>query len=547
MLKSLEEKFSQKKAFLVIGVHSAKFENEKITSHIEDAIEKYDIRHPVINDADAVLWTQMNIVCWPTVLLFGPGNQLFFCLIGENNVADWLHLYTTVLYEFFEQKDYLSKNLKPILKGRKFKQREALHFPSKINASPKKVFIAISDSGNDRVVIISSDGCVKHLIGGRESGYKDGDFSEAAFNNPQGVVWLSEDTLFVADTNNHCIRKIDLILLRVETIAANSDENSEESCKIVSPWDLCLVGEDKLFIALAGSHQIAALCLRDSCLILDKSLTSRNCVVLAGNGREENRNNNYAHKAGFSQPSGLAYCQKFDCLFIADSESSSIRKLNLQTGSVTNTVGGSRDPLDLFAFGDRDAIGFDARLQHPLGLAFNDFTQKLLIADSYNHKIKVVDIETRRCDTIAGTGVSANIFNCDLLSAAFNEPNGLCMLEEGKVALVADTNNHCIKKIDFNENRVSVFNLLFANDSREESINSEAANNDVIELRQHQVSNQSVINVQINLQFQEHISLTQNAPHSVLTTLSANIAANKKEIMHVGKHKRIREIYNENR
>ena len=71
------------------------------------------------------------------------------------------------------------------------------------------------------------------------------------------------------------------------------------------------------------------------------------CVRWAGSGSEENRNNSYPHKAGFAQPSGLAAApeEPWSCLYVADSESSSIRTLALKDGAVKMLVGGERDPL----------------------------------------------------------------------------------------------------------------------------------------------------------------------------------------------------------
>lgn len=67
----------------------------------------------------------------------------------------------------------------------------------------------------------------------------------------------------------------------------------------------------------------------------------------AGSGNEENRNNSYPHKAGFAQPSGLALApeEPWSCLYVADSESSTIRTLALKDGAVKSLVGGERDPM----------------------------------------------------------------------------------------------------------------------------------------------------------------------------------------------------------
>lgn len=70
------------------------------------------------------------------------------------------------------------------------------------------------------------------------------------------------------------------------------------------------------------------------------------CVRWAGSGSEENRNNSYPHKAGFAQPSGLALApeEPWSCMFVADSESSSVRTIALKDGGVKMLVGGERDP-----------------------------------------------------------------------------------------------------------------------------------------------------------------------------------------------------------
>ncbi|RWS25183.1 NHL repeat-containing protein 2-like protein [Leptotrombidium deliense] len=520
ILKEIENEFCEKKAFVVIGVHSAKFQNEKVSSHIKQAIEKYNITHPVINDANCQLWSAMSISCWPTVLILGPGNRVFFYLIGENNISKWLRLYCNVLYNFYEQKGHFSSKSFSVLAVKNFiDKKRNLRFPAKISLSPNQCFIAISDSGNNRILIVDLSGKVIHVIGSSEAALKDDHFSKAAFNQPQGVAWLSEDILFVADTNNHCIRKIIVSQERVETIASNHSCNggeSEEMCKIVSPWDLCVVDKNKVFIAMAGSHQICVLCLTEKCDVFDKLFSSGQCHTFAGSGREENRNNRYPLKAAFAQPSGIVYSEQHTSLFVADSESSTIRRVYLKTGSVENVVGGSRDPLDLFAFGDKDAKAFDVRLQHPLGIAISPYDDSLFVADSYNHKIKQIDLKTRDCITMAGTGISGNNCNCSPLQASFNEPNGICVLEKENILLVCDTNNHCIKKIDLIENHVSLFDVLF----EKKAHIADNFDNDVIELMTRRVSHRSEIAFEIDLKFAENVHQTDDMQHIVRLSIS---------------------------
>ena len=111
--------------------------------------------------------------------------------------------------------------------------------------------------------------------------------------------------------------------------------------------------------------------------------------------------------------------------------------VSLQNG-VKNICGGSKNPMDLFSYGDLDGKGTEAKLQHPLGVA-SISADKLFVADSYNHKIKLITdlaAKTPLCTTCPIEG--------------FNEPGGLAYDGLGGL-YIADTNNHCIKKLDIDK------------------------------------------------------------------------------------------------
>src|SRR6185503_10132778 len=131
--------------------------------------------------------------------------------------------------------------------------------------------------------------------------------------------------------------------------------------------------------------------------------------------------------AGFAQPSGIASIG--NTLYVADSESNIIRAIDVAGGTVQTLVGG-----DLFEFGDVDGSGDDVRLQHPLGIV--PAGDKLLIADTYNHKIKELDPKRRRVVSVFGTGKPGQ---ADGSSPSFYEPGGLTVAN-GKL-YIADTNN----------------------------------------------------------------------------------------------------------
>lgn len=471
-LHQLEKRHAVKDGLVIVGVHSAKFPNEKVLQNVCSAVLRYNIAHPVVNDSDARLWQELEVACWPTLVLLGPRGNLLFSVVGEGQ-RDRLTLFSDAALQHYGDQGLLKDHPVGIKLYRDTLPPTILSFPGKVAVDPKRKRLVIADTGHHRVLVVSNTGEVLQAIGGPESGRQDGNLSEASFCAPQGVA-IKEDTVYVADTKNHLIRKIDLLEGRVSTLAGVGVQGKDMEGgamglqqPISSPWDVALGtagGEEGnvLWIAMAGTHQIWALFLADGKLPKGGESKAGTCVRWAGSGNEENRNNAYPHKAGFAQPSGVAPApeEPWGCLFVADSESSTVRTLALKDGAVKMLVGGERDPLNLFAFGDVDGKGVDAKLQHPLAVAWAPQQNLLYVADSYNHKIKVVDPTTKQCRVVAGTGEAGDTLGPGFLDSRFNEPGGLCVGDGGKVLYVADTNNHQVKVLNMDTKTVSLFPII---------------------------------------------------------------------------------------
>lgn len=143
---------------------------------------------------------------------------------------------------------------------------------------------------------------------------------------------------------------------------------------------------------------------KNKCELFDSRIyKAGQCAAIVGSGREENRNNSYPHAAGLAQPSGLAVAQSLKTVFFADSESSSIRKINLIDGKVSAVAGGDRNPSDLHNFGDIDGSQYSAKLQHPLDVTWDESEDVIYVADTYNHKIKKIDL-SGKCTSYCGAG-----------------------------------------------------------------------------------------------------------------------------------------------
>ncbi|KAK3851847.1 hypothetical protein Pcinc_041527 [Petrolisthes cinctipes] len=497
---------------------SAKFENECVSANIQEAIKRYHIHHPVVNDAQAVLWTKLGIACWPTLLILGPSGSPLFVLVGEGH-RERLLLYVNTAVQYFSKQSLLTRFPVPLSPSTHLEATGSiLMFPGKVAVYPSGIIV--SDSGHNRIILADTEGIVKVVIGSGRRGFSDGCFTSTSFNNPQEVTFLHPNTIFVADTDNHAIRQVDLLLETVTTIAGTGQQGTDleggnlgASQAISSPWDVCLGRsvdqtedqmENLLLVAMAGSHQIWGIFLSDG-------------QWLKGSGSEENRNTTYPLKAGFAQPSGvtLSSWSGEPELYIADAESSSVRKFNLKNGAVKSVVGGARDPLDLFAYGDTDGSGVEARLQHPLAVACVD--QAIYLADSYNHKIKVIHPSGKKY-TIS-TVVGSKSLDTDM---KLNEPGGVCVSLDGSCLYIADTNNHTIKILSLKDSIPKEFPLHFIDESDSPSQDFLNDNTSLAQLvrvtlpmeeKDAKEQREREITLRIILELPENASLNKEAPN----------------------------------
>lgn len=436
-LKKLEKKYPNE--LVVIGVHSAKFDNEKDTENIRRIILRYEIEHPIVNDADFKIWNAYAVNAWPTRYLIDPAGYIIGKLSGEGGYEALDKVIGNTIAEFRKRGELNEAPLKLVLEKAKVGDLP-LAFPGKIVADEKNNRLFIADSDHNRIVIARLDGTLLETIGTGTHGADDGAFDRATFFRPQGMV-LDGETLYVADTENHLIREIDLKAKTVITIAGTGEQMRERGYSgparkvpLNSPWDLQLVGRT-LYIAMAGPHQIWQL-------DLDKQQVS----TFAGSGREGRVDgpligppfelpDGTPPGSAFAQPSALATDGK--TLFVSDAEANIIRAINLGADAKVRTLVGG----DLFDFGDKDGFEDGVRLQHPLGLArWND---KLLIADTYNHKIKILDPGRRSVNGFVGSGKPGQV---DGSKPSFYEPGGLAVTADK--LYVADTNNHAIRVVD---------------------------------------------------------------------------------------------------
>lgn len=439
VLAELEKKY-QDKPVVFIGVHSAKFFNEKEKQNIAQAVARYEISHPVLVDKEMTVWNKFGVSGWPTIAIIDPNGTLVYRQSGEGQ-KEMIEDTIDVLLEKHANSHTLTRE-PVVIPHTVHKDKTTLSFPGKISISKDK--IAISDSNHNRIIVTDISGRVLHTIGSGKTGFQDGSFSESSFWRPQGVVW-KDDTIFVADTENHALRKIDLQKTQVVTIVGTGKQGPWRSSGgkgretvISSPWDVA-VKDNLVFIAMAGNHQI---------WVYDTNIDT--VRPFAGTGQEDIVDADRT-RAQLAQPSGIFIHD--DVIYFADSETSSIREIDLNTGYVRTIVGHG-----LFAFGHKDGHADQALFQHPLGVCATQ--DKIFVADTYNSAIRVIDKKTEQVSTLVGKKGTSTMCRlddpaCDTLG--LYEPSDVEWYND-KI-YIADTNNHLVRVYDLKANVLQTLDI----------------------------------------------------------------------------------------
>jgi thiol-disulfide isomerase/thioredoxin len=423
-LRYLEKKYPQHLA--VIGVHSPKFANERDPEQLRKAIGRHHVRHPVVNDPEFYLWRAYGIKAWPSAVLIDTHGYVLGVLRGEGRRQQLDDLIGAKITQA-ESKGWLVAA--PSVQARIPEPRTTLYFPGKVLASQHSLYIA--DSGRNRVLHTYHDGKIRRVFGSGTAGLVDGRETEAMFDNPQGMTIVG-DYLYVADAGNHAIRRIHLKSGEVVTVAGTGKQGRYEGetfrdpleAQLNSPWDLAY-DDSNLYVAMTGQHQVWRM-----------SLSHPGIERFAGSGREDIEDGSRT-TACFAQPSAVA-CHDRQ-LFVLDAQASALRTLRFSGESVSTLVG-----MGLFEYGDRDGVGREARLQYPLGLAVDRARKELWIADTFNSRIRRMNLATRTVEHFD-------------FKHPLDEPRGLTLY--GDKLFVANTNAHQIVAVDLDTRAAEVLDV----------------------------------------------------------------------------------------
>lgn len=383
-LRELEEK--HRDTVVIIGVHSPKFVHEADHRAVVDAVERYGVEHPVLDDPELATWKQYAVRAWPTLVVIDPEGYVVAQHAGEGHAHAIARL-VEELEEEHAEKGTLRRGDGPYVAPEP--EPTTLRFPGKALPLPSGTFL-VSDTTRHQLVELGADGeTVVRRIGSGVRGLVDGPAEAAGFNEPQGLALLEKGAVVVADTVNHALRRLDLATGEVTTLAGTGRQwwqgsptsGPAREVDLSSPWDVAVFG-GRVWIAMAGVHQLWTYDPRAATVAVAAGTTNEGLVDGPGDG------------AWFAQPSGLAVSADGERLWLADSETSALRWVD-RDGAVHTAVG-----TGLFDFGHRDGSAGQALLQHPLGVtALPDGS--VAVSDTYNHALRRYDPATDEVTTLA--------------------------------------------------------------------------------------------------------------------------------------------------
>ena len=417
-IRFLENKYHD--GLSVVGVHTPKYEYQRSAAPVLKAVNRNHIRHPVANDPAFVTWQAYGVQSWPTMALIDAQGQLAAILPGEGRRSEADAMIGHLLEEAAKQdlRVYESQisSVRP-------EARQPLRFPTHMLVTNSSLWIA--DTGHNRILECSHEGRIVRQFGSGNPGFWDGANMDSGFSSPHGIA-MARDCLFVADTGNHALRRVRLLDGEVKTIAGTGVLGHDIAHEYVEPTKIAMSAPsgiaaigDIIYVAVAGQNQI-----------WQYNLNTSKLVVLAGSGKLGLEDGSGVG-ASLAQPMSLSAIGQQ--LIVVDSAASAIRALRLNDNRVSTLLG-----KGLYDFGDVPGKPDVARLQNPLA-ACVDARGLVFIADSYNGKIKALNLRTTEVRTLN-------------LPYTLQEPSGIAL---GANSLwIANTNAHEVVRVDLSSGQI---------------------------------------------------------------------------------------------
>lgn len=423
-MRELQTKYEN--SIAVIGIHCPRFSQEQDAANVLKAVNRWHIRAPVAVDSGFACWQRYGVNAWPSVLVLDTQGRVRHLFEGDRQGDTLENLVDQLLSEAAMDEFQPPGRTQP---PRMPEAKTTMSFPSGVAAAKGAVFV--SDSGNNRVLELAPDGRVLRVFGSGNVGLWDGFLDNCGFNSPSGLIYYDQH-LYVADTGNHAIRRINLMTGEVETLAGNGKVGREpvknytdlRQIPLASPTGLALKGAE-LFIAMTGMNQIWKL-------QLDMGAIS----WLAGCGQAMVADGP-AERAAFAGPRGVAVSGNY--LLVTDADGSAIRQIDRRSGQVQTLIGADGE----YSYGNHDGDRRHARLQYPTGIAVEPGLDEAWIIDSFNGQLRHLDL------------ASGELQTPDFLT--MNEPVAIAL--DNAAAWIVNTNEHSLIKLDLHARRGEEVNV----------------------------------------------------------------------------------------
>jgi len=282
-------------------------------------------------------------------------------------------------------------------------------------------------------------GVITTCAGCGEPGYSGdgGPATRARFNEPYGIAVDSAGSIYVADRNNHCVRRIDGSSGIVATFAGDGssefggDHGPASRAGLVEPNGLALdPAQTRLFIADVADHRVRVV-----------DLASEVIWTFAGTGEPEHSGDGGPATAAGVYGARAVKVAADGTVYILERQGSTLRAVDPHSGIITTVAGtGER------GYGGDDGPARAASFNAPKELAI-DREGNLLVVDTENHAIRRIDLHTRRVEAIAGSGRQGGDGDGGpARAAALDRPHGAAVAADGSI-YIGDTNNHRIRKV----------------------------------------------------------------------------------------------------
>mgnify|MGYP002783869442 FL=1 len=398
----------------IVAVHVPKFDFERDGAAAWDALQAEGVTLPLANDADWSAWQHYGLSAWPTAVLVDADGRLAGRFVGDRGIEAALPALESLVDANFQRAPGIADGFRLDSAP----TRAALASPGGLAATASRLYVA--DTGHHRILECTHDGRVVRRIGHGNRDLVDGLADVAGFNGPRGMAVL-QDRLYVADTGNHAVRRINTRTGEVDTLVGSGRAGDPVAgalrlpgdSPLDRPWGVAVV-DNTLLVTLASAQQLWAFELGVRAL--------RHVSGAGGFGDADGE----AASATFAQPSGLAVLG--ENAYVVDAAASALRQIRLADGAVRTLFG-----RGVYEFGLKDGGLRHALMQYPTALAPTAGAPGLWIADTGNGALRKWVVRNQALSTVD-------------LPVALQRPSALASFQNW--LWIADAGSHSVWRLD---------------------------------------------------------------------------------------------------